>query len=291
MAKKYREQESWRSRCQYSFSQLHPIADSIGNGLIIEVKGGVVAEGRIAIRTFISLLTEQRLYETRHARAARCSVLEWNKVYGRLIISTGLALVLLAGPTSSAARNNPIQIVQIADNGSTMACAPGDLGCRAPNLPPRLQAPGDLNNQQHKPSLRLRLPRDQNNQVQKLSRKLHAPGDLKKWPHKPCPPAIEKCRPHKPPPKHRHRHFHDYPYFYDYYGNQDYYVNLPSPYPYYLVSCRSARIILQDNGFRKIKLIRCGGKYHSFTARKRGANYLVKVKASSGRIVIVRRTK
>ena len=182
--------------------------------------------------------------------------------------------------------------MQIADKGSNSACSPGDPSCRAHNLPPRLQAPGDLNKQQHKPLLRLRLPRDQNNQVQKLTRKLHAPGDQKKWRYKPpiCSPDIEKCRPHKQP-KHRRRHFHDYPYFYDYYGNQDYYVNPPSAYQYYLVSCRSARIILQDHGFRKIKLIKCGGKYHSFKARKRGANYLVKVKASSGRIVIVRRTK
>lgn len=250
------------------------------------------------------------------------STLERNEVYEKFVILVGIALALLAAPTIAAARSKSIEFAQIADARIISPCASYDVSCSQQQLffPPhspsylnnqprklllpkdlktrpseKLLVPSDLNDRSHTSSPKLILPNDLNSQSYNTSPDLLLRSDLKNRPDKlkkkPCSPTNKKCDPRKPPPKHIYRHFHGYPYFYDYYGDQGYYIYPPLAYPHYLVSCRSARIILQNNGFRNIKLIRCGGKYHSFTARKRGAKYLVKVKASSGRIVIVRRTK
>ena len=65
--------------------------------------------------------------------------------------------------------------------------------------------------------------------------------------------------------------------------------SLPPNYLNYVVSCREARLILRRKGYRNIKTIACGGNYHQFIAEKRNANYLLKMRARSGQIIILRR--
>ena len=54
------------------------------------------------------------------------------------------------------------------------------------------------------------------------------------------------------------------------------------------LACSQAGLILRYAGYRNIRTTKCGGKYHQFKARKRGAKYLVnvKVRATTGEIVV-----
>ena len=54
------------------------------------------------------------------------------------------------------------------------------------------------------------------------------------------------------------------------------------------LACSEAGLILRYGGYRNIRTTKCGGKYHQFKARKRGAKYLVnvKVRAATGEIVV-----
>ena len=104
----------------------------------------------------------------------------------------------------------------------------------------------------------------------------------RKWrpPDDKCSPGMDKCH----PKKHRHRRFHDFPF------DDDYFIYPPSNY-HYLVSCNRARLVLQRNGFRSIRLVSCGGRYHTFTARKGNGKFIVGVRARSGAIAIFRRIR
>jgi hypothetical protein len=55
------------------------------------------------------------------------------------------------------------------------------------------------------------------------------------------------------------------------------------------LTCSDARRVIRYEGYRNIRTVKCGGKYHQFTARKRGAKYPVnlKVRATTGKIVVV----
>ena len=219
----------------------------------------------------------------------------------RFIISAGAALLLLAGPAGIAARSAPLQPAHHGDGNS---CPPGAPDCRSQIELPQPVSPAGPNYQTHRPSLQPYSAGEPKFQSHKTLRqsfsagepnfRLHkpppqscAPNDLKCYSHGPPPPPClqgdEKCHPHKR--RHHHRDF-DY-----YYGSPDYFFNSPPVYSYYLVSCGRARIILLREGFRNIRVTRCGGLYHRFTAQKRGVNYLVKVNASSGRIIIVGRIR
>ncbi len=55
------------------------------------------------------------------------------------------------------------------------------------------------------------------------------------------------------------------------------------------VSCREARGILRDRGFRDVRPAGCGGKFHTFIARKRGEVFRIKVYSRNGRIQSIRR--
>jgi hypothetical protein len=57
------------------------------------------------------------------------------------------------------------------------------------------------------------------------------------------------------------------------------------------LTCSEARLVIRYEGYRNIRTLKCGGKYHQFTARKRGAKFLVnlKVRATTGKIVVVGR--
>ena len=59
------------------------------------------------------------------------------------------------------------------------------------------------------------------------------------------------------------------------------------------LACSEARLVIRYEGYRNIRTIKCGGKYHQFTARKQGAKYLVnlKVRATTGKIVVGSRIK
>jgi hypothetical protein len=59
------------------------------------------------------------------------------------------------------------------------------------------------------------------------------------------------------------------------------------------LTCSDARRVIRYEGYRNIRTIKCGGKYHAFTARKRGVNYLVNlnVRATTGKIVVVGRVR
>ncbi len=77
--------------------------------------------------------------------------------------------------------------------------------------------------------------------------------------------------------------------------------NIPSPIPLLpsgqsrftrsTLTCSEARRVILYEGYRDVRAIKCGGKYHRFAARKRGAKYLVnlKVRATTGKIIVVGR--
>lgn len=70
-------------------------------------------------------------------------------------------------------------------------------------------------------------------------------------------------------------------------------VFLPNSSTRTTLTCGDARRVIRYEGYRNIRTMKCGGKYHRFTARKRGAEYLVnvKVRATTGKIVVVGRVK
>lgn len=54
------------------------------------------------------------------------------------------------------------------------------------------------------------------------------------------------------------------------------------------LTCSEARRVIRYKGYHNIRTMKCGGKYHEFTARKQGAKQLVKLKvrATTGKIVV-----
>jgi hypothetical protein len=54
------------------------------------------------------------------------------------------------------------------------------------------------------------------------------------------------------------------------------------------VTCKEARWIVIELGYRDVRTADCGGRYHTFIARKRGVVFRIKVYARSGRILSVR---
>jgi hypothetical protein len=69
--------------------------------------------------------------------------------------------------------------------------------------------------------------------------------------------------------------------------------NEPSPFTRSTLTCSEARRVVRYEGYRNIRTIKCGGKYHQFTARKPGAKYPVnlKVRATTGKIVVIGRIR
>lgn len=59
------------------------------------------------------------------------------------------------------------------------------------------------------------------------------------------------------------------------------------------LTCSEARRIILYEGYRTIRTVQCGGKYHAFTARKWGAKHPVnlKVRATTGKIVVIGRVR
>ena len=79
---------------------------------------------------------------------------------------------------------------------------------------------------------------------------------------------------------------------YGYYPRPGYFV----PHPGYgdgydyadRVSCKEARWIVRERGFRDVRTADCGGKYHTFIARKKGGVFRIKVYSRNGRIHSIR---
>ncbi len=63
---------------------------------------------------------------------------------------------------------------------------------------------------------------------------------------------------------------------------------LPSSRAGSTLTCSDARRVIRYQGYRNIRTIKCGGKFHEFTARKQGTKQLVKLKvrATTGKIVV-----
>ena len=216
-------------------------------------------------------------------------------MFERFILSTGAALLLMAAPLGAVPRMVPNQPAQISGGPLHVACEPGDPVCQENSGPPQMQAPDqpkshglDQPKFHESDHSKLRASDQPKFRPRKNLPEAYEPGVEKKHSQKELwkrPPPDGKCSPEKEkchPKKHRHRRFHDYP---DYF---DYYVYPPFDY-HYLVSCSRARIVLQRNGFRSIRLIACGAKYHTFTARKGNGKFVVRVRARSGAIFILRR--
>ena len=81
---------------------------------------------------------------------------------------------------------------------------------------------------------------------------------------------------------------------YGYYPRPGYFV----PHPGYdyddgdgyddRVSCKEARWIVRERGFRDVRTADCGGKYHTFIARKKGGVFKIRVYSRDGRIHSIR---
>jgi hypothetical protein len=81
---------------------------------------------------------------------------------------------------------------------------------------------------------------------------------------------------------------------YGYYPRPGYFV----PHPGYdyddgdgygdRVSCKEARWIVRERGFRDVRTADCGGKYHTFFARKKGGTFRIKIYSRNGRIHSIR---
>ena len=66
---------------------------------------------------------------------------------------------------------------------------------------------------------------------------------------------------------------------------------LPSRYSNLVVDCLSARSYFRSKGYKKIRTIHCGGKYHQFAAERSGRKYLIKMTARTGQVEVRRRLK
>jgi hypothetical protein len=59
------------------------------------------------------------------------------------------------------------------------------------------------------------------------------------------------------------------------------------------LACSDARRVIRHAGYRNVRTVKCGGKYHHFTAQKRVTKYRLnlKVRATTGKIVVVGRSR
>ncbi len=201
--------------------------------------------------------------------------------YRRLILASSLALGLLSLPAISTTTGLSDKFIEVAGAKVKSICPAGDPNCVNQPLPPKHSPSQVPNSYKRKPPPAL---------IGEHKPPKHLP--------KPCPPENPNCHGPKPPPPPpgghkppKHRPHHDFEYWWTpgYYWNPGYVFDAPPAYAYYWVSCNEARSILRYEGFQIIKLQKCGGTYHRFTAKRRGKTYLIKVRARNGQIIIVRR--
>jgi len=67
----------------------------------------------------------------------------------------------------------------------------------------------------------------------------------------------------------------------------------PSRRIYRALLCSEARRVIQMEGYRAIRTLKCGGKFHHFTAKRRGAKFAVnlKVRATTGQVIVAGRNR
>jgi hypothetical protein len=198
--------------------------------------------------------------------------------YRKILVASGLAFGLLSAPALSITTELSIKRIEVA-GARVSSCPGGDSNCVSQQRPPEQS--------------RSQIP---NSYKRKAPPTLMGKNKPPKHQTMPCPPENPRCYGSNPPPagghkppKHQHHHNYDYWWTPGYYWNPGYAFDPPTAYAYYRVSCDEARSILQYEGFRNIKLQKCGSTYHRFKAQRRGKTYLINVRARSGQIVIVRR--
>ncbi len=57
------------------------------------------------------------------------------------------------------------------------------------------------------------------------------------------------------------------------------------------ISCREARWIVSERGYRRVSTVECRGSSYTFVAQKRGRNFQIKVHSYSGDIISIRRVR
>ena len=103
-------------------------------------------------------------------------------------------------------------------------------------------------------------------------------------PDRPRPPRYEDPGYYRPDPRPRPPHHPRPPIYID-----------PGYYrpPIYesrdRISCREARQIVREEGFRDVRAFDCEGRSYQFEARRKGRSFIVVVSARSGNIIDVRR--
>ena len=193
-------------------------------------------------------------------------------------VAMSLAFGLLSAPVLSKTTELSDKFIEVA-GARSISCPGGNSNC--------------MNQQRQQKHLRSQIP---NSYKRKAPSTFNGKYKPSRNHAKPCPIENPRCGGHPlppppgghKPPKHKHHPF-DYWWTPGYYWNPGYAFVPPSVYANYRVSCNEARFILRYEGFRNIKLQKCGGTYHRFKAQRRGKNYLIKVRARSGQITIVRR--
>jgi hypothetical protein len=62
---------------------------------------------------------------------------------------------------------------------------------------------------------------------------------------------------------------------------------------YRALTCNDARRVIRHAGYRNIRTVKCGGKFHHFTAQRRGTKYRLnlKVRATTGKILVISRVR
>lgn len=66
-------------------------------------------------------------------------------------------------------------------------------------------------------------------------------------------------------------------------ASPDHYIYIP---PRHDISCQQARLLLEKDGYRVAKTLRCGGNYHLFRAQRSGRDMIVQVMTLRGKKMI-----
>jgi hypothetical protein len=70
-------------------------------------------------------------------------------------------------------------------------------------------------------------------------------------------------------------------------ASPDHYIYIP---PHYDISCKQARSLLNKDGYRVSKTLRCGGNYHMFRAQRSGRQMIIRVMTARGKAMIDNRS-
>jgi hypothetical protein len=228
----------------------------------------------------------------------------------------GLTTVLFMGQENTARGDG---LSGQLKGGVTLSCIGGNINCHPSALSARPAQRHDISSNLHQPYIvqppgiipqgqppgiipRGQLPgiipngttsRDND---QPLLHENYRYGDARR---RPCSSLDQDCRSgnRAVDPRHRHYPYLDHNFHYRSPGLYDAYPEFlyrqPYDYDYSTynyasgrTSCRAARQVLLGAGYRIIKVISCGGKYHRFSAQRRGHAYKLRVNAVTGRILV-----